>query len=53
MRKTYIQPESRELICRDALCIAVSLGTEEKGGSNAWSREEEYLDWEDEEQGGW
>lgn len=52
MKKTYIQPESRELICRDALCIAVSLGTEEKGGSSAWNREEEDFDWE-EEQGGW
>ena len=52
MKKTYIQPQSQEMIYAKSLCegpVVVSVGTEKKAGSAAWSREEEMM-W-DEEQG--
>lgn len=53
MKKTYIQPRSQETIYSKSVCegpIVVSMGTEAKAGSSAWSREEEEMMW-DEEQG--
>lgn len=48
--KTYIKPETRELICSDPLCEMITVS----GGQNTsdnWNREEEDLYWDEEE--GW
>lgn len=53
MKKTYITPQSQELVYAKSLCegpVVVSVGTEQKAGSSAWGREEEDMMW-DEEQG--
>lgn len=48
--KTYIKPETMELVCSDALCKMITVSAGQTTGNN-WSREEEDLYWDEEE--GW
>ena len=53
MKKTYITPcaETGNLQTEGLMAVSVGMGTDERNGADAWSREEEDLFWEDEQ--GW